>query len=319
MNYREDDSPVSAGIHHITAIAGDAQKNYNFYAKVLGIRLVKKTVNFDDPNTYHFYYGNESGQPGTILTFFPWSDFSPRARKGTGQVTTISYLIPGDSVPYWVERLSKLNITFSGPFKRFEEDVILLEDPDGIELELIAGSGKTLAGWPNGDIPAENAVIGFHSATFSLNNIKETEEVLVNTLGFTKVKEEDNRVRYSASGKGPGIYIDMLQLPGSMHGTMGVGAIHHIAFRTENEESQLNIRTKLIKSGLSVTQIVDRTYFKSIYFREPNNILFEVATDIPGFLIDEEITALGSELKLPPWLEKDRKSIESSLPLLKTE
>jgi glyoxalase family protein len=319
MNNREHNSPVVAGIHHITAIAGDAQKNYDFYTKILGIRFVKKTINFDDPNTYHFYYGNESGQPGTILTFFPWSDLSPKARKGAGQVTTISFLIPGNSLSYWLDRLGKFNVPYSGPFKRFDDDVILFEDPDGIELELITGDGTSLPGWINGDVPEEHAIRGFHSATFSLNNTGATEEVLVDLLGYTKLKQEQNRTRYAAPETGAGMYIDMLQLPDSLYGTMGVGAIHHIAFRTENEESQLKIRSLLIKQGLAATPVVDRTYFKSIYFREPNNILFEVATDVPGFLIDEEISVLGKELRLPPWLEKDRKSIENSLPLLKVD
>jgi glyoxalase family protein len=315
---RDKDFPVVAGIHHVTAIAGDPQKNFDFYKKILGIRFVKKTVNFDDPNTYHFYFGNETGEPGTIITFFPWSELAYKGRKGAGQATTISFSIPADSMSYWFDRLSKFNIPCSGPFKRFDEDVVLLEDPDGIELELITGESKLPVGWTDGSIPIEHSIRGLHSVTLSLNNFKGTDEVLVNMLGFSKLKQEQNRTRYAA-GNGIGKYIDILHLTESMQGTMGVGIIHHIAFRTDNEESQLKIRTMLLKNKIKVTPVIDRTYFKSIYFHEPGNILFEVATDIPGFLIDENISTLGKELKLPPQYEKDRIYIERALPVLKTE
>jgi glyoxalase family protein len=315
---RDHDFPVVAGIHHVTAIAGDPQKNFDFYNKILGLRFVKKTVNFDDPNTYHFYFGNETGEPGTIITFFPWSDLAYKGRKGTGQITTISFSIPADSLSYWFDRLSKFNILCSGPFKKFDEDVVLLEDPDGIEIELIAGEGTHPKGWTDGSLPIEHSIRGLHSVTLSLNNFKETDEMLVNLLGFSKVKQEQNRTRYIA-GNGPGKFIDILHLTGSMPGTIGAGIIHHIAFRTNDEESQLEIHARLLKNKIKVTPVIDRSYFKSIYFHEPGNILFEVATDTPGFLIDENITSLGKELKLPPQYEKDRIFIERALPLLKTE
>jgi glyoxalase family protein len=317
MNQEDKLSPVVAGIHHITAIAGDAQKNYSFYTQVLGLRLVKKTVNFDDPQTYHFYFGNEKGEPGTIITFFPWSEFAQRGRKGTGQVATIAYAISKDSVLYWTNRLTDSGISFTGPFNRFDEEVILLEDPDGIEIELAAGKNNLPPGWNNGNIPAEHSIRGFYGAAFSLNNTDGTAKVLTDLLGFKKVTEEGNRTRYSSTGSNIGSYIDILQLNGTLNGTMGAGAVHHIAFRAENEEAQLNLRTRLIKNNLAVTEVVDRSYFKSIYFREPGNILFEIATDAPGFLIDEAVTALGQELKLPPWLEPERSKIENSLPPLK--
>jgi len=310
-------SPVVAGIHHITAIAGDAQKNYDFYTQVLGLRLVKKTVNFDDPQTYHFYFGNEKGEPGTIITFFPWSKLAYKGRKGTGQVTTIAYSITKDSLSYWTERLTNPGIVSFGPFNRFDEEVILIEDPDGIEIELVAAKNELPKGWSNGSIPEEYSIRGFHSAAFSLNSIQRTADVLTNLLGFEMIKEEGNRTRYSSSGSKIGSYIDILQIDAALNGTIGAGSVHHIAFRAENEEAQLNLRTRLIKNKLAVTEVVDRSYFKSIYFREPGNILFEIATDAPGFLIDEEEAVLGQQLKLPQWLESERSKIENSLPPIK--
>ncbi|MFO7446355.1 MAG: ring-cleaving dioxygenase [Ignavibacteriaceae bacterium] len=312
-------SPAVSGIHHVTAIAGDPQKNYNFYVLGLGLRFVKKTINFDDPQTFHLYYGDETGRPGSILTFFPWGERAYKGRRGIGQVTTISFLVPKNSLAYWQERLKELNIQFTGPFKRFNDDVILFEDHDGFELEILAADNIQNDGWDNGEIPAEHSIRGFHSVTLSLKEASKTEDILENILGFKKIAEEDNRLRYKADGDSGGNFVDILCIPGSAPGTMGVGAIHHIAWRTENSENQLKIRERIVKNDLSVTPVVDRNYFRSVYFREPENILFEIATDPPGFLIDEDKNNLGTHLKLPPWYEESRDEIEKALPPLITK
>jgi glyoxalase family protein len=306
------------GIHHITAIAGDAQKNYDFYSKILGLRFIKKTVNFDDPYTYHLYYGDKTGNPGTILTFFPWSESASKGRKGNGQITTISFSIAPQSVDYWMKRLSDLGISATGPFNRFNETVILFSDHDEFELELVASEKEKREGWENGEIPVEFSIRGFYGVTTSLSEYSETEKLLINVMGFKKIVEENKRIRFESNSAGPGSYYDILNLTGNPDGRMGVGAVHHIAWRTPNDSTQLEVRETLVSSNLQVTPVVDRNYFHSIYFREPGNVLFEVATDPPGFAVDESIETLGTELKLPAWYEKDRKIIESELPQLIT-
>ncbi len=306
------------GIHHITAIAGDPQRNYDFYCKQLGLRFIKKTVNFDDPYTYHLYYGNDKGSPGTILTFFPWLD-AAKGRKGAGQITSIAYSILPSSIDYWLNRLFSLGIHTSGPFKRFDESVILFTDPDDFEIELVASSKEKRDGWFNGDIPAEHSIRGFYTATASLNETSETEKLLIDVMGFKKVYEEKNRTRYESNSAGPGSYYDMLHLPDELTGRMGIGAVHHIAWRTANDTTQIEVRENLVSKQLHVTPVVDRNYFHSIYFREPGNVLFEVATDPPGFTVDESFEQLGKNLKLPAWYEKDRQLIEKSLPSLITD
>lgn len=305
------------GIHHITAIAGNPQKNVNFYTQLLGLKFVKKTVNFDDPQTYHLYYGDDNGNPGSILTFFPWNEHGLRGKRGTGQVGTISFSVPRTSIDYWAERLTKNNIEFAGPLKRFDEQVIIFEDHDEFELEIVGNDEEKKTGFKNYDIPQEHSLRGFWSAAIWHQNTDLTVELLINQLGFKKNKNLENRIRLVSGEGGPGTYIDLLQLPNELNGIMGVGAVHHIAFRTENDTSQLKIREKLTSSNLNVTPVVDRKYFKSIYFREPGNVLFEIATDPPGFLIDEETGALNNSLKLPPWLESVRGEIEANLPPLK--
>lgn len=299
------------GIHHITAIAGDPQKNVNFYTGALGLRFIKKTVNFDDPFTYHFYYGNESGDPGTVLTFFPWGKDAIAGRKGNGQVTTISYSIPKASLDFWKERLHKNQIDFS-VYKKFDEDVILFSDHDGFESELIPCE-DVRSGYDLIDVPAEHSIRGFHSATFSLPSKDKTENVMTDFLGFEKIAEDENRIRYHSNEGKPGMLIDILVLPDNISGRMGTGAIHHIAFRARDDEHQLEFQKELKNGGLFVTDVMDRNYFHSIYFREPGNILFEIATDKPGFLIDESKENLGTHLKLPPWEEARRNVIENAL------
>lgn len=302
------------GIHHITAISGSAQKNFDFYTSVLGLRFIKKTINFDDPNTYHFYFGNYEGTPGTILTFFPWGDAAPKGTKGTGQISAISFSVSSASLPFWEERLNQLDIDYTGPYKRFDDDVILIYDHDGFELELIGSKDETREGWSNGEIPEEHSIRGFHSALFSEVTNEHTEELLVKHLAFRKIKEDKNRTRYESGSGGPGTYVDILELPNGSKGRMGAGIVHHIAYRIKDDESQLELRRYLMKHGYAVSEVRDRNYFHSIYFYEPGGILFEGATDPPGFTLDEPLEELGTHLMLPEWLEKNRNEIENVLP-----
>ncbi len=309
-------APSILGIHHVTAMAGDAHGNVDFYTRVLGLRLVKRTVNFDDPGTYHLYFGNGEGAPGTILTFFPWGARSFRGRIGTGQVSVTSFSIPAASIAFWKDRLSRLDVAVSGPLDRFDEVVLALRDRDGVALELVAGGADVRAGWSNGSIPIEHAIRGFHHATLSLAGYERTAELLTKTLGFRTAGEEGNRFRFVAGDGAPGAIVDLACEPGRAHGNMGVGVVHHIAYRVASDEAQLAMRQRIVEAGLDVTPVLDRQYFHSIYFREPGGVLFEIATDPPGFAIDEPVAELGNRLKLPPWLESHRGEIEADLPRL---
>jgi glyoxalase family protein len=302
------------GIHHITAIAGSPQENINFYNDLLGLKFLKRTVNFDDPYTYHFYYGDETGTPGTILTFFPWGKEAMRGKRGSGQVTTISFSVKKNTLPYWIERLKKAGVNVSDIFSRFDEEVILFEDPDGIEIELISASNDNRPGWDNGQIPSEYSILGFYTASLSETNAEATKNLLTDQLQYKKTKKDRNRIRFESGEGEPGTYIDVVETASGSKGLMGVGAIHHIAFRAKDDMHQLELKKILDEKGFNVTPVIDRNYFHSIYFREPGNILFEIATDPPGFLIDESKEELGKHLKLPSWYEVRRKEIERRLP-----
>lgn len=299
------------GLHHITALASDAQKNVNFYAGILGLRLVKKTINFDAPEVYHLYYGNEKGSPGTILTFFPYPGI-PQGRKGKGQLTVTSFSIPEKSMDYWIKRLDKFHIGYEGPQQRFDELVIYFEDHEGLGLELVANNKDERPGFTYGNIPSEYAIKGFFGMTLSEECYERTAGLLIEQMNHHLIAEKGNRFRYSASGK-VGDYVDVLCNPDTLIGLAGYGTIHHVAFATANDASQLEARAKLMKSGLNVTPVLDREYFHSIYFREPGGVLFEIATLPPGFLIDEPLEHLGESLKLPPWEEQNRVRIEKQL------
>jgi glyoxalase family protein len=323
------------GIHHVTAIASDPQKNIDFYTQVLGLRLVKLTVNFDDPTTYHLYFGDEIGRPGTIITFFPWPN-APKGHKGTGQVIATSFLIPAHSIDYWIDRLKSKKIPVQGPTKRFSdiEEVFTLYDPDGLELELVAkrsaAEERTLHVWKEGPIPIEHAIRGFYSVTLSEAGYEYTAHVLTNELGFKFIGQDGSRFRFQISeakedyaadrnkntkGDHHGSNIvDILCLPNAQYGMIGVGTVHHVAWRTPSDEQQKILRAKIVKAGLNATPVIDRIYFHSVYFREPGGVLFEIATNPPGFAIDEKIEELGTHLMLPPWLESVRKDLESVLP-----
>jgi len=300
-----------SGLHHITALASDAQKNVDFYAGILGLRLVKKTINFDAPEVYHLYYGNEGGNAGTIMTFFPYPGI-PQGRKGKGQLTVTSFSISENAMDYWIKRLEKFNVPYEGPQQRFDEVFIYFEDHDGLGLELVANNKDTRPGFTHGNIPNEFAIKGFYGMTLSEECYERTAGLLVGQLDHTLIAERGNRFRYSASGN-PGDFVDVLCTPDSLKGIAGYGTIHHVAFATASNKMQAEARERLLKFGLNVTPILDREYFHSIYFREPGGVLFEIATIPPGFTVDEPLEHLGESLKLPPWQEQNRSSIEKKL------
>ena len=309
------------GIHHVTAICSNPQKNIDFYTKLLGLRLVKLTVNFDDPTSYHLYYGDEIGHPGTILTFFTWPD-APKGYRGTSQAITTAFLIPPDSIDFWKDRLKNNDICFEGQIKRFngEEQIIKLYDPDGLELELVAHSSameNDKRFWKDGPISYENGTRGFYSVSLSEEGFERTSAIL-NELGYKMTKNEGTRFRFqledSKSITTGATKLDVLCLPYTPHGSIGIGTVHHIAFRTPSDETQITIRKNIIKTGLNPTPVINRTYFHSVYFREPGGILFEIATDLPGFTVDQKVEELGQKLKLPNWLEPIRERLEKVLP-----
>lgn len=302
------------GLHHITALASDAQKNLDFYAGILGLRMVKKTINFDAPEVYHLYYGNEKGSPGTIMTFFPYEGM-PRGRKGKGQVTVTSFSLPAHSMEYWSKRLDQFNIPHLQPEERFEEWFIYLEDSDGLGLELVFTDKDERSGFTYGNIPIEMSIKGFYGITLMEEGHQTTAELLTHFLDHEEVGSIGNRFRYSTTNN-PGDFIDILCSPDSLKGSGGAGTIHHVAFATASEATQLAARERLIKKGLNVTPVLDRQYFHSVYFREPGGVLFEIATLPPGFTVDEELSHLGEHLKLPAWQEANRAWIESELPLI---
>ena len=286
------------GLHHVTAIASDPQKNLDFYTKFLGLRLVKKTVNFDDPGTYHFYFGDQTGTPGTILTFFPWPG-TFRGRKGSGQTVRTAYSVPRNSLGAWVDKARAAGVSVEGPQMRMNEDFITLTDPDGMLIELFAtGEGE-------GTAPGK-----FHSVTLAEGSLDKTEAVLTGLMGFRKVAEEGDRVRYASTEAGA-VDLDVSNIG---RGTSGAGTVHHIAFRTPDAATQLEWRKKIESAGLHVSPVMDRNYFQSIYFREPGGVLFEIATDPPGFTVDESAAELGLNLKLPRQYEPMRSRLETVLP-----
>jgi glyoxalase family protein len=292
---------ISKGIHHITAISGNPQINLDFYVGLLDLKFIKKTINFDDPGTYHFYFGDENGNPGTILTFFPWGRDAHKGRGGRGQVISIAFSIPEGSMPYWLQRLKDYKIIFTGPFERMGEKVIAIEDPDGIEIDLVETTGEG------------TSIRGFHSATLAIESLKMSEMILGDIFGFQLKLNEGNRYRYSVDNQDPGNNIDLIAVPDQLPGFMGTGTVHHIAFRAEDGKTLLKLKDAVSKTNISTTEVIDRKYFKSVYFREPNGILFEIATDKPGFTIDETKEHLGEVLQLPEWLESKRHLIEKSL------
>ena len=303
------------GIHHVTAIAGDAARNLDFYTRVLGLRLVKKTVNFDDPGTYHFYFGNETGDPGTILTFFPWQGITP-GRRGTGQVTETAFSVPVGALDFWVERFEQENVTYNKPAQRFNETYLTFTDPDGLKLELVGVEDDPREPFAAQGIDAPAAIRGFHNVTLSIHGRSETVSVLTEILGYQAVDEHVNRFRFASGSDAGASLIDIVDLPAGQRGHVAGGSVHHVAFRAKDNEEQLRFREVLVEQGYEVTQPIDRDYFMAIYFREPGGVLFEIATDPPGFTRDEPLDSLGQSLKLPQQYESRRTEIEQMLPSL---
>lgn len=297
----------TSGVHHITAIAGKSQENIDFYVGVLGLRLVKKTVNFDDPGTYHFYFGDERGNPGTIMTFFPWKNI-PQGRVGSGQVGYTTFVIPTGSYNFWEERLNRFGIKTEKE-TRFGEEYLKFEDPHGLKLEFVEREEGPNNTWEFNGVTTDVAIKGFGGAVLYSGSPRKTAEFLENGLGFKKVAEEDMYLRFrSTSDIGNTIDVPVKAFP---RGEMGAGTVHHIAWRANDYEDQQSWRQYISDKGLQPTDILDRQYFTSIYFREWGGILFEIVTDTPGFDTDEPLDKLGEDLKLPEWLEHHRNQIEN--------
>jgi glyoxalase family protein len=303
------------GIHHVTAIAGPARRNIDFYTRTLGLRLVKKTVNFDDPSTYHFYYGDEAGHPGTVLTFFPWEHAAP-GRLGIGETQETVFRVPEGSVGYWTHRFIEHGVSHDALEKRFGETVLAFKDPDGMRLALVAVPGiENEPAWTTGEIPAEHAIRGFHSASLLLADAAPTGAILTDVLGFAEVAREGTLVRYKAGDTPIGGIVDLRAAGNFMRGRSGAGTVHHIAFRAENDAAQGEMVKRLAENhGIHATEQKNRDYFRAVYFREPGGLLFEIATDDPGFAVDEPSDLLGQALKLPHFLESRRPQIEAVLP-----
>jgi glyoxalase family protein len=303
------------GIHHVTAIAGDARRNLDFYTGTLGLRLVKKTVNFDDPGTYHLYFGDETGRPGTILTFFPWAHVAP-GRVGVGQAQETAFRVPQGAIGYWTHRFVEKGVPHEAPEKRFGETVLPFRDPDGMPLALIGTAGaEAEPAWSNSGMPAEHAIRGFHGVTLMLDQAEPTGAILTDVLGFKEAGREGPRVRYRGDA-GVGAAVDIRVAAGFLPGRMGGGSVHHVAFRAADDAAQAAMTGRLSGHGIRPTEQMDRNYFRSIYFREPGGVLFEIATDDPGFAADEPVANLGEALKLPRFLEPRRREIEAVLPAL---
>lgn len=299
----------TAGIHHISAIVGHPQENANFYAGVLGLRMIKKTVNFDDPGTYHLYFGNEVGEPGTIITFFPWANAYPGV-VGGGQTAVTAYVIPPNAMDFWQKRLESIDIHYI-KVDRFGETYLRFNDPHGLKLELVEREAGNENSWRFGDITPEYAIKGFGGATLYSIRPEMTMETLTEILGLERVGEEADIVRFKSSSE-LGNIIDVRKIP-MPRGKMGVGTVHHIAWRAEDNADQLEWQKTVRDAGYIATEVKDRNYFKAIYFREYGEILFEIATDPPGFAVDESPETLGSELKLPPQFEDQRDIFNQSL------
>lgn len=303
------------GLHHVTATADDAQADLDFCLDTLGLRLVKQTVNFDNHNVYHFYYGNELGNPGTIWTTFPYKGQGvPVGVQGEGQITATSFSVPAGSLDYWRTRLSEQDVKLREGSERFGEETIAFADPSGLVLELVGTDRDTRAPWTKGEVQPQAAVRGLYGVTLTITSPRPTLELMTGILGFQVVNEVEGRIRLAVNGDEPGHTMDIIPDRGAGPAKNGLGTVHHVAMAIAEPEAQLRLRRELLDRGYKVTQVLDRQYFQSIYFREPGGVLFEVATVRPGFTVDEDPSRLGCDLKLPPWEEPSRRAIEGALP-----
>jgi glyoxalase family protein len=303
------------GLHHVTAIVDDPQQNFDFYTLVLGLRLVKRTVNFDDPYTYHLYFGDEQGRPGTLVTFFPWPG-GRRGGRGNGQISAISFAVPVGALERWEEHLRFHEIGFSAPEERHAGRTIALYDPAGLLLELVEVPAAEPPASATGPLPAEQAILGLLGVTLTVADLPASAGFLRDTLGFTALSVEESAARFQVGSGAAAGYIEVQGRPGQPRGHIAAGSVHHVAFRVADDAQQAAWSAQLQAQGVSVTDVRDRQYFRSIYFHEPAGIVFEIATDAPGFAIDEPLDQLGQKLMLPPWLEAKRTDIEWALPQL---
>ncbi len=301
------------GIHHVTAIAGDAQENLDFYSGVMGMRLVKRSVNQDAPDTYHLFYADAEGRPGTDLTFFPWPGM-PSARDGTGLTSEVALAVPPGSLGYWADRLRRYGVQVGEPVTRFGERTLTGKDPHGLPLALVETDAREdFAPWSSSPVPEARQIRGLHGVRLWERNLAATAQFLTGPLGFSALGEEEGWRRFALAGGGSGRTLDVAEMPNVPRGAWGVGGVHHVAWRAPDDAAQLTLRSQVADAGRRPTPVIDRFWFKSIYFTEPGGALFEIATDGPGFAIDEEPSALGERLILPPWLEPNRSEIESNL------
>jgi glyoxalase family protein len=311
-----------AGIHHVTAIAGDPQRNAEFYVGILGLRLVKRSVNQDDPGTYHLFYADARGSPGTDLTFFPYLN-GVRGVRGNGQAVTVAFAIPEIALNFWAARLTRAGVEAARAAGAFGEEIIAFADPDGLRLELVAGPGTAdramWSPWLEGPVPVESAIRGIHGVTAQEAALDPTAGFVTGVLGFRQLDEADGTLRFGTGGASSGAFLDLLPRPGEARGRVAAGTVHHVAWRTPDDDQQRQWREEIAAGGVEVTPVIDRFWFHSIYFREPGGVLFEIATDGPGFTADEAAEHLGERLVLPPWLEPERQRIEASLPPLRVE
>jgi len=300
------------GIHHVTCLSGSAKNNARFYTEILGLRFVKKTVNYDSPDTWHLYYGNKEGNPGSITTFFPFSGIT-RGKSGNKSVVSKMFSIGENSIEFWTKRLKTHQIDFRGPISRFNEEYLHFEDFDGIHIELVANNTDHRKGCHTAGIPEEHGIKGLYSFTLSYASAEPTFEFFIRHMDHSVVIESDERLRLYSGVNLPGHYIDLISRPSVPNYIPGTGTVHHLAFQTPDQQSQEQIRNHLMRAGFQPSPVMDRQYFKSVYFREPGGIHLEIATSDPGFLIDEPLDALGESLKLPHWLEDKRNEIEAGL------
>lgn len=304
---------MTQGIHHITAITGNIRKNIRFYTEILGLRLIKRTVNYDSPDTWHLYFGDARGLPGTVITFFPFIG-TPRGQSGNGSVKVIGFSAGPNSLDFWMKRLREYQVPYRGPSSRFDEEYISFQDFDGLELELVSSANDGRNGNETVGVKGDCAIKGFHHVELSLSSIDKTSALLTGILDHSFLSEVNDRIRLYSDKAVPGNFTDLVLRPSLPMQRQGSGTVHHVAYGTADEQSQQKLRERISKSGLYITEVMDRQYFKSVYFREPGGVLFEIATQGPGFLIDEDPKTLGEYLKLPPWLEPRRQEIESMLP-----
>jgi glyoxalase family protein len=310
-------TPPIRSLHHVTATVDDAQEDLDFCRDLLGLRLVKRTVNFDNHHVYHFYYGDERGTPGTIWTTFPYKGHGVRrGRHGAGQITVTSFSVPRGALAYWRERLRDRGVTVDVEESPFGEERIAFSDPSGLTMDLVAGDRDHRIPWTGAGIGSELAIRGLFGVTLLLDRPDATVDLMTRLLGFERVAESSGRVRLSVGGNEPGNLVDIIYGTNAAAAINGIGTVHHVAMAIDGSDAQLTLREELIGEGYKVTEVLDRQYFQSIYFREPGGVLFEAATMRPGFTVDEPLGELGAALKLPPWEEPNREAIEAGLPVI---